>query len=148
LSNIVSKPTVCWGLKMQWVSPSFLNALPFSFDGAEDQIWSLLTLDLSPTFNNQRNMDPPSRKHSFVTDDTLFPLSLWKQYHCLFCFLPYGMEKSTQIFSSDLHQQCLFLRIIHGLPINIQSHAPVDLNLCYIWFRVFHCFSLMLHTCV
>lgn len=50
--------------------------------------------------------------------------------------LPHVLGKSIQNFLSDLHQQYLFLRIIHGLPINIQNNVSVDLNLCYIWLSV------------
>lgn len=62
---------------------------------------------------------------------TLVPL------HCLFSrhigFIAICDGKTHPIFFHHLHQWYLFLRIIQGLPINIQSSVPVDLNLCYIW---------------
>lgn len=45
-------------------------------------------------------------------------------------------KNPPKFFSSDLHQQYPFLRIIHGLPINIENNVSVDVHLCHIWLGV------------
>lgn len=49
--------------------------------------------------------------------------------------------KSIQSLSSDWHQRYLFLRIIQGLPVNLQSPIPVSFNLCCIWLRFWFFFK-------
>lgn len=81
-------------------------------------------------FSNRWHLvSSPSLKsciHGLVNNITVFYSSL----------LPRVLENPSKFFSSDLHQQYLFLRIVHGLPINIQRNVSVGLNLCYIWLRV------------
>lgn len=76
---------------------------------------------------------------------TLVPLPCLFSWHIGVIAICDG--KTHPVFFHHFHQWYLFLRIIQGLPINIQSPVPVDLNLCYIWLRLlfskknFHLFS-------